>query len=260
MILAQISWPDIQGARSRVCVVPLGSLEQHGPHLPLWTDTAIIAEIAQRMERRLSDEVLLAPAQPVGYSPHHARFGCLSLDLAAYSVLIKNLCRSFSAMGFGRILLLNGHGGNDVPCRAALCELKQELPDLRVVFASYWTLAAQAFARIRTSPPGGMGHACEMETSVMLALHPDQVRLDLARDDGPLARRGSGVPDMLRPPPYFIVRNFDEVSDTGTIGSPSHASVEKGALFLDAAVDAACELARAFAAGDLEFSKTEAPR
>lgn len=267
MILAQLSWPELRSALSRVCVVPLGSLEQHGPHLPLWTDTAIVSEVARVLEQRLPDQVLLAPAQPVGYSPHHARFGCMSLDLASYMALIRNLCRSLAEMGFHRVLLLNGHGGNDVPCRAAMCELKVELPDLRIVFASYWTLAAEAFGRIRSSPPGGMGHACEMETSIMLALHPEQVRLAAATDDGPVARDDAQrardlpqsslhrIPDMLRAQPYYTVRNFDELSATGTVGSPSHASPGKGVLFLDAAVEAVGALVKAFASGELDFVK-----
>src|SRR5215472_2560317 len=196
MVLADLSWPEIRTAGSRICLVPLGSLEQHGPHLPLWTDTAIVSAIASQVEQRLPDVVLLAPAQPIGYSPHHAHFGCLSLDLAGYVALIRSLCRSFAAMGFDKLLLLNGHGGNDVPCRAALCELKEEQPALRVVLASYWTLAAEAFRGIRSSPIGGMGHACEMETSVMLTLHPGQVDMTKAKDDGPLVRRVKQNPEQ----------------------------------------------------------------
>jgi creatinine amidohydrolase len=268
MILAQLSWPEIEFAQSRVCVVPLGSLEQHGPHLPMWTDTAIASEIASRIERRLPDDVVLAPALPFGYSPHHAQFGCVSLDLASYMSVIKDVCRSFTSMGFRRVLLLNGHGGNDVPCRAALSEMKVEAPELRVLLASYWTLAAEAFGRIRTSPSGGMNHACEMESSIMLALHPEQARMMRAKDDGPLTWRKEDkaenlpqsaihrVPDMLRPAPYFMVRNFDEISNTGTVGSPSHASAEKGVLFLDAAVEATYTLVTAFAAGELDFVKS----
>jgi creatinine amidohydrolase len=258
MILAHLSWPEIESAASRVCVVPLGSLEQHGHHLPLWTDTAIVSEIAARVERRLPHEIALAPAQPVGYSPHHARFGCMSLDLSSYMALIRNLCGSISAMGFRRIFLLNGHGGNDVPCRAAMCQLKVDLPETRIVFASYWTPTAEAFCRIRTSPPGGMGHACEMETSIMLALYPEQVRMADARDDGPVTRPADcrRIPDMLRAQPYYMVRNFDELSASGTLGCPSEASAEKGAQFLESAVDAVAALVCSFAAGELEFSGT----
>jgi creatinine amidohydrolase len=253
MLLARLSWPEIESALSHVCLVPLGSLEQHGPHLPLWTDTAIISAIAQRVEQRMPGQALLAPAQPIGYSPHHARFGCVSLDLPAYMELISSVCRSLAAMGFRRVLLLNGHGGNDVPCRAAMCRLKTELAELRIVLASYWTVAAEAFGSIRTSPRGGMGHACEMETSIMLALHPGQVDLGRARDDGTLGATGYRALDMLRAQPYYMVRNFDELSATGTQGQPSHASAEKGERFLDAAVDAVCGLLTAFAAGELEF-------
>lgn len=255
MFLAQLTWPDIQTATSKTCVVPLGSLEEHGPHLPLWTDTAIVSEIARRVEQRLPEQVVLAPVQPIGYSPHHARFGCVSLDLPAYMDLIGNVCRSLGAMGFRRILLLNGHGGNDVPCRAAMGRLKTEISGVSIAFASYWTLAAEAFGRIRSSPRGGMGHACEMETSIMLALHPDQVHMARARDDGTAGETGYRLLDMLRPQPYYMVRNFDELSATGTLGHPSHASPEKGSLFLDAAVEAVCKLAAAFAAGELDFGR-----
>jgi creatinine amidohydrolase len=257
MILAHLSWPEIQSVISRVCVVPLGSLEQHGHHLPLWTDTAIVSAIAERLERRMPDEVVLAPPQPIGYSPHHARFGCMTLDLSSYMSLISGVCASLGRMGFRRIFLLNGHGGNDVPCRAALCDLKERLPHLRVAFASYWMPAAEAFGQIRTSEPGGMGHACEMETSIMAALYPEQVRTDRVADDGPVTRPAEGrrIPDMLRGQPYFMVRNFDELSASGTLGCPTQASAEKGGLFLDAAVEAVSAIVRSFASGELEFPR-----
>lgn len=253
MFLAQLSWPEIKQTLSRVCVVPLGSHEQHGPHLPLWTDTAIITEIARRVEQKLPGEVLMLPVQPLGYSPHHARFGCVTMGLDAYMGMIAGVCRSVARMGFRRIFLLNGHGGNDVPCRAAMCQLKVEMPDLSVVLASYWTPAAEAFNRIRTSPRGGMGHACEMETSIMLALHPDEVDLSRAKDDGTAGESGYRLLDMLRAQPYYIVRNFDELSATGTLGQPVCATAEKGAQFLDAAVAATCSLIAALAAGELDF-------
>src|SRR5437763_4023263 len=95
-----------------------------------------------------------------------------------YVGIIQGLCRSLVAMGARRILLLNGHGGNDIPCKAALRELKTEFEsfhDLYIAYATYWNLAAAEFQAIRESPVGGMGHACEMETSILLARDPATV-------------------------------------------------------------------------------------
>ena len=248
MLLESLTWPQLRELDGRVFVAPLGALEQHGRHLPLTTDAIIISEIARRVEARLANQVVLLPTQWLGHSPHHARFGCVSLHLRPYMELVGGICRSLAGMGARKILLLNGHGGNDAPCRAALCELKTQLRDVRIAFASYWSLASEAFARIRTSPPGGVGHACEMETSVMLAIRPDLVRMEDAVDDGTFRETSRyRVLDMLRPQPYYMVRDFDELSESGTLGMPSHASAEKGEQFLAAAADGAAQFLAEFA-------------
>ena len=102
-----------------------------------------------------------------------------------YIQLVIELCRSVVGLGARKVFLLNGHGGNDVPVRAALRELKSEFPKERFVFASYWSLAAESIKRVRESGPGGLGHACEMETSIMLHLCPSRVKMSLAKRDGP---------------------------------------------------------------------------
>ena len=98
-----------------------------------------------------------------------------------YVEMIRGICRSIIAMGARRILLLNGHGGNDIPCKAAMREMKSEfeaLKDLYIAYGTYWNLAAAEFQAIRDSPAGGMGHACEMETSILLARHESLVAKD----------------------------------------------------------------------------------
>lgn len=250
MLLEQLKWTELRQIAVRLFVVPLGSMEQHGPHLPLATDTLIVSEIARRVEARMAEQVVLVPAQWLGHSPHHAHFGCVSLNLRPYMELVGGICRSIVAMGARNIFLLNGHGGNDAPCRAALSELKVEyagLSDLRIAFASYWSLASEALSRIRGSPRGGMGHACEMETSIMLAIHPDQVKLGDAVDDGTFRETGFRLLDMLRPQPYFMVRDFHEMSATGTLGMPSLASAGKGEQFLAAITDAVVAFLSQFA-------------
>ncbi len=248
MLLEGLRWTQLRGLAGRVFVAPLGATEQHGLHLPLATDAIIVSEIARRVEARMPDQIVLAPVQWLGHSPHHAHFGCLSLNLGPYMEMIQGLCRSMEAMGARKIFLFNGHGGNDAPCRAALSELKRQLPHLQVALASYWTLAGEAFSRIRTSPPGGMGHACEMETSILLALRPGLVKLDEAVDDGTFQESNRyRVLDMLRPQPYFMVRDFHELSESGTLGMPSHATTEKGEQFLAAAADAVAQFLGEFA-------------
>ena len=255
MRLQLAKWPDLSALSDRIFVVPLGSLEQHGKHLPLFTDSLIIGHVADRVEELCSDRIVLLPVQWLGHSPHHRRFGCVSLDLMPYVEMIRGMCRSLVEIGARKILLLNGHGGNDIPCKAALRELKSEfetLKDLYIAYAAYWNLASKEFSAIRESPAGGMGHACEMETSIMLAKHPGLVDMADATRGGPSEERGYRTADMLKAEPYFMIAEFDELSETGVIGMPEFATPEKGAQFLEAAAQGVVRFLGEFAKWDFQ--------
>ena len=207
MRLEYARWPDLSGLKENIFVVPLGSLEQHGPHLPVFTDSLIISHIAERLEQLRSEKIVMLPVQWLGHSPHHRRFGSVSLDLQPYIEMIRGVCRSLIGIGARKIFLLNGHGGNDIPCKAAQRELKsefEELTDLYIVYAAYWNLAADQFQKIRTSPEGGMGHACEMETSILLAKNAHLVDMSKAARGGPGPQMGYRTLDMLKSPPFYI--------------------------------------------------------
>src|SRR5262249_42881472 len=149
------------------------------------------------------------------HSTHHLFFpGTLSVGQMPYIQLVVELCRSIVNFGAKKIFLLNGHGGNDVPVRAALRELKSEFPKVMFLFASYWSLAAKSSASVRESARGGVGHACEMETSIMLHLHPQRVKLSLAKRDGPKHRDFYRKADMLYGRPVYFVSEFQEVTKT----------------------------------------------
>lgn len=245
MLLKDARWADLLALRDRIFVVPLGSLEQHGPHLPLFTDSLIVSEVAEGLDRIRSHKIVLLPVQWLGHSPHHRRFGCVSLDLIPYIEMICGICRSLIGIGARKILLLNGHGGNDIPCKAAQRQLKSEferIADLYIAYAPYWSLAAEDFTRIRESAAGGMGHACEMETSVLLAIHPEAVDMSKAKAGGPSPEMGYRTIDMLKQPPFSLISEFDEISENGVIGMPELATAEKGAKFLQAAIEAAAAL------------------
>jgi len=236
MILANLSWPEVRKSKlaRKIVLLPLGSFEQHGPHLPLTTDTDIVTAIAERIEAARPKNILCLPTLWPGHSTHHLFFpGTLSVRQMAYIQLVLELCHSIAKMGAKKVFLLNGHGGNDVPLRSALRELKSDFPKMKSVTASYWNLAAQTINEVRQSEPGGLGHACEMETSIMLHLHPEKVNLRLAKRDGPKFKDSYRKADMLYARPVYFVNEFHEVSKTGTVGHPELATAEKGARFLD---------------------------
>src|SRR2546421_5172711 len=145
MLLENLSWPEVRNLdfRKTLVLFPLGSFEQHGPHLPLTTDTDIVTAIARRLEQKTTRTILCLPTLWPGHSTHHLVFpGTLSVSQMPYIQMVVELCHSIMKMGGQKVFLLNGHGGNDVPVRAALRELKSAFPNGHFVFASYWSLAA----------------------------------------------------------------------------------------------------------------------
>jgi len=239
MLLDNLTWPAVKQLHFEQLVVllPLGAFEQHGHHLPLSTDTQIVTAIARGVEAARSDRILLLPGLWTGHSTHHLDFpGTLSVDQMNYIKLTVDLCASVVRMGGLRLFLLNGHGGNDVPVRAALREVKTEFKKLaafHAVYAPYWSLASETIKQIRESGTGGVSHAGEMETSIMLHLNPGQVRMELAGRDGPRHPSPYRKADMQLAKPVYYVSDFEELSQTGTVGHPDLASADKGKRFLD---------------------------
>lgn len=242
MLLDNLTWPEVKALdfERLVVLLPLGSFEQHGEHLPFSTDTQIVTAIARELEAARPDRVLLLPTVWTGHSTHHLAFpGTLSAAQMNYIRLIVDLCGSIVRMGGRKLFLLNGHGGNDVPVKAALREVKtkfQKGAALHAVYAPYWSLGAQTIKQVRESGLGGVSHACEMETSIMLHLSPKQVRMDRARRDGPQHPSPYRKADMQLAKPVYYVSEFDELSSSGAIGHPDLASAEKGKRFLDGIV------------------------
>jgi creatinine amidohydrolase len=235
MLLEYLTWPEVErlNVASKIVLLPLGSFEQHGPHLPLTTDSDLVTAVARGLEAKRPKKILCLPTLWPGHSTHHLRFpGTLSVHQMPYIQLIVELCEGIVSMGAKKVFLLNGHGGNDVPVRAALRELKDRYPRTTFVFASYWSLAVKTIKEVRTSELGGIGHACELETSLMLHLHPDRVKLARAKRDGPKHTDPYRKTDMQYGRPVYVVNEFHEVTRTGTIGHPDLATAAKGKRFL----------------------------
>lgn len=245
MILDELTWPEIEALdRGRVLpVCVLAATEQHSLHLPLCTDRLIGSEVVRRAERRLPDTLLVLPPVAVGCSAHHLDFaGTLSIRHATMLATIEDLAGSIARHGFRKLLLINSHGGNHAVMVVAIQQMLETIPAVAAAGASYWSLAAQALSELRETGPGGMGHACELETSIMLHLRPDLVHMERARRDGDHSPSRFFGGEMLKPPVAATARPFRAFTEHGGFGDPSAASAEKGEKFLEAIVDSVVAL------------------
>src|SRR5262245_6181270 len=186
MRFAEMTAPEVRALPREATLVlaPIAACEQHSRHLPVFTDSILAGAVADGVERALPDRVLLLPVFWLGASEHHLPFGgTLTATLPTYEQLLVELLTPLLRDGFRRVMLLNGHGGNIDPLRVALRRLDTAFPKAVLTGAAYWEVAAAELAALCTGPLKSMGHACEIETSMMLHLRPDLVRTDLIKDD-----------------------------------------------------------------------------
>jgi len=235
--LDALTWPQVQAhieAGRDTVVVALGATEQHGRHLPLATDALLGDHLARMLADRL--DAFLGPTLRVGCSEHHLGFaGTLSLSESTFHAVVGDLVRSLRRGGFRRIVLVPTHGGNFAPLAAAVAKLAEPhavtaLTDLGVLFQ-----IAQMGEREYGVPlaEGGL-HAGEWETSLLLAIHPDLVRMEDAEAGftGDLQQALQGI---------FAAGGVAALSENGAIGDPRRASAEHGEGYWSAAVDIALE-------------------
>lgn len=233
MIYGNLTSKDLgEIAPHTVALLPLAAVEQHGNHLPVITDTALVTEIAQRAEKALPDKVALLPTLWAGSSHHHFGFpGTISISSATYILVLKDLVDSLMRSGFRHIVLLNGHGGNVIPAAESLYRVALENQTVNapwVTCATYWRLAGEKLAAQKFMETPVLSHACEYETSMMLGLRTDWVRMD--RASGSRVERHSKFYDPLsyNPSVIGISETFPQMTTTGAMGSPEKATPEKG--------------------------------
>lgn len=228
--LGESTWPEMV-ERARVLLVPFGSCEQHGPHLPLDTDTRIAFAVAEGIAGASpAGSVVVAPAVGIGASGEHAGFpGTLSVGTAVLEEVAVEVVRS--ADHFDAVVLVNAHGGNSAALRRAVSRLRAE---------------SRRVEMVRCSVPGGDSHAGRTETSLLLHLAPGLVRAGLATAGE--TRPWSEVADRI------VEGGVIAVSPNGVLGDPTGASAEEGARLLAAMVTAGLEQLR-----DLAPSPPEAP-
>jgi creatinine amidohydrolase len=216
-LLADLTWPEAArlGAAGALLAVPLGSTEQHGPHLPLSTDTDIAVALATRLAARRPG-VVVAPPVSYGSSGEHAGFaGTLSIGQHAVELVLTELGRSATGT-FGHLVFVSAHGGNAAPARQAVARLRAESRDV---------LLWMPVPRPGPDLPLPDAHAGRTETALQLALTPGRVRAGLAE-------AGNTAP-LSRLMPAMRASGIRAVSRNGVLGNPAGASAAEGARLLD---------------------------
>jgi creatinine amidohydrolase len=261
--LGDLSYVDIQEylKHSDTILIPKASLEQHGPHLPLYCDTITATEVAQRAGEAAG--ILYTPTIWLGYSPQHMRSpgwgaGTITLRADTYLNMIYDVGRSLIHHGFNRLIFVNGHGSNVKVIDPVLRKLRNETDALIAYYKPYAERYIGMLKDVLEGPveetPGW--HAGELETSQCLAHNPDLVRLDRAVVDkahapkwlGEAWAKKDGMPDAeFQGYQYF---NFpfehEEFTDTGIMGNPHRGTADKGEIafsrFSQHLIDAVAEL------------------
>lgn len=208
-------------------ILPVGATEQHGPHLPLGTDTFLAEHMAQRLALRIGAVVL--PPLPISYSWVWRNLpGTIVISVETLKNLIKDICKSVAAWSADQLVIINAHGANDSMLKYAVREVSDELP-LRVFYFTYPGVDAATEGVVESERWHGMIHACEVETSWMLATRPDLCHMDRAVREYPDAPSSALY--------HHSSTTLDVLSETGVFGDATLATAEKGEVMLERMVD-----------------------
>ncbi|MFG2478520.1 creatininase family protein [Streptomyces fagopyri] len=254
--LTELTWHEVREAGTHaIAVLPIGSQEQHAAHLPMGTDTLLAEAVLDRAAALLAEdppesEPVRLPALPFGHSPHHLFAAAVSLSAATLGAVLDDVLDSLVTSGFRRIMVINGHGGNDEIMRLAVKRFALRA-DVTVAACSYWAITAGDGGGDGGRPEVTAGHAGWFETSLMLAAHPGLVRTPVA------PRAPVEPPPLFDHPPYpglTVERHGEWARVGGSTDDASAAEPESGRRLLD---DRARGLARAIRAFDAATIRTE---
>jgi creatinine amidohydrolase len=245
------TWPEMKEviARQPVCIIPIGSVEDHGRHLPLDIDNYLIGSLCDEVARRIPDEVVLLPLIPFGFEDHHMSFpGTISIGAQHLEAFVLDITLSLAHHGFQKILIADGHGSN-MPILDLVA--RQTIIQSEALCACFlWpSLISETLHQTRESEyPGGMSHACELETSVYLYLNEAAVQMDKSKNYIGFHKSKYYWHDLAGGSPVRMVERWSRISKSGTIGDPTLATIEKGRLWYETCVTNFIEFVREFRA------------
>ena len=229
VLLAEMTWPEVQeelDSGVRTAIVAVGSIEQHGPHLPLRMDTLAGDEVSRRIADRLGD-AFAAPTIRPGCSGHHMDFpGTITIPAETLMATIRGYCQSLDSHGFEHIVLVPTHGGNFAPTNTVAPEVAREVDANVIALADldeYMGLLNEGLQAADIDYDEPVSHAGATETSVVLAAEEDLVRTDEYEPghEGPVSTA------------RLLSDGFAAVTDNGVLGNPTHATAEAGEKMLE---------------------------
>jgi creatinine amidohydrolase len=242
---------EIGDGNKCITAFAVGSCEQHSEHLPVGTDGFLGDTILRAAAEQAKSKVLVLPTIKYGYSPHHRDFnGYVTLTQDTIKLLILDICNSIYSNGFEKILILNSHGGNQSALQTAVNELG-ETHETSPVLVRYWDLITDEILKIRETGPGGMGHAGELETSLMKHYFPTLVRRNKISEHNPAKGSKWHNPDMFAKNSVYIYKPFNRYSEYGNIGQPQFATDEKGEKISRTIIKKLAELIDYYSANNL---------
>ena len=207
----------------------IAAIEQHGEHLPLNTDLLIGEYFCKNLSAILKDRVLIAPSVAVACSGHHMDFtGTLSVTHSVFFNYLQDLLKSILSQGFTKIIIFNSHGGNQAIGQTLVESTGLLYPQSHLLMVSWWKLASEKLRLLNQSGFGGVGHACEFETSIVAAIDEKLVRAHKIKNTGlqPMPDWARG--DLLKAPAVAYHRSMRELTGDGVFGNPECFSIKKG--------------------------------
>jgi|Deesub1362B_J571_1020462.scaffolds.fasta_scaffold00003_563 creatinine amidohydrolase len=244
-VLSDLKWPEAEKIIKQIdlAIIPTGSIEQHGPHLPLINDYALAEAIARAAAEKSKSKVLIVPVVMAGVSEHHMKFpGTITIKSETFMSILFDVAESLKRHGVKRLVILNGHGGNTPSIQLILRRIREEL-GLTVSAINYWQLIPDVIDKVLESRV--WGHAGEFETSVALYIYPDKVAKKKIRKPKlrKLSLPYSNPNEKVR---VYLPINWEEYTDNGVLGDPTLASAEKGGILINALLDRIIQFIESF--------------
>jgi creatinine amidohydrolase len=252
-LYASMTWPEVNETitEGRVALIPIGAIEQHGPHLPIDTDNLFVEQICNRAAERAPDALVALPPIHYGFNDHNMDFpGTITIKMQHFMDYCFDVGASLAYHGFRRILYVNGHGSNGPLCNLVARRLVNETEALAGSI-NHWELAFDAIMSVVEAGPKGVDHACEWETSEYLYLKPELVQMDKALDEYAPDRGG---PRWLYPNVaggatwVYFMNNWSCMSESGINGAATLGTPEKGKVMIETTIERLIEVARDFKA------------